>query len=264
VAWAEWAEWTTAAATTSTTKYGRAEFERRFLLKEVPPGEVVRRVRMHDRYIEGARRRLRKMVRPEEPRPALRQSESRQVRESARPSSVEWRMRLLPLLLLASLAVNAEPRDGSKDFDPLLGKWRFHLKRLVKSPAGAKSWVDLEGTADCRKVWDGALIEHAIFDGGGLHIEGAVFRTYNPATGEWRLHWVNRKTGVMDPPQIGRFDGKGHGEFIAQDFQEGKTVLVKFAWDVAREKPHFEQSYSDDGGKTWEVNWITDQTRVSD
>jgi len=28
--------------------------------------------------------------------------------------------------------------------------------------------------------------------------------------------------------------------------------------------PHFEQSFSDDGGKTWEVNWITDQTRVSD
>ena len=28
--------------------------------------------------------------------------------------------------------------------------------------------------------------------------------------------------------------------------------------------PHFEQSFSDDGGKTWEVNWITDQTRVTD
>ena len=26
--------------------------------------------------------------------------------------------------------------------------------------------------------------------------------------------------------------------------------------------PHFEQSFSEDGGKTWEVNWITDQVRV--
>lgn len=24
---------------------------------------------------------------------------------------------------------------------------------------------------------------------------------------------------------------------------------------------HFEQSFSADGGKTWEVNWITDQVR---
>jgi hypothetical protein len=28
--------------------------------------------------------------------------------------------------------------------------------------------------------------------------------------------------------------------------------------------PHFEQSFSDNGGKTWEVNFITDQTRVKD
>ena len=27
---------------------------------------------------------------------------------------------------------------------------------------------------------------------------------------------------------------------------------------------HFEQAFSDDGGKTWEVNWISDQTRVKD
>jgi len=27
--------------------------------------------------------------------------------------------------------------------------------------------------------------------------------------------------------------------------------------------PHFEQAHSEDGGKTWEVNWVTDQTRVT-
>ena len=28
-------------------------------------------------------------------------------------------------------------------------------------------------------------------------------------------------------------------------------------------KPHFEQSASYDGGKTWEISWISDQTRVN-
>jgi len=28
--------------------------------------------------------------------------------------------------------------------------------------------------------------------------------------------------------------------------------------------PHFEQSFSADGGKTWEVNFIADQTRVDE
>jgi hypothetical protein len=32
--------------------------------------------------------------------------------------------------------------------------------------------------------------------------------------------------------------------------------------NITPKSAHFEQSYSQDGGKTWEVNWITDQTRV--
>jgi hypothetical protein len=34
--------------------------------------------------------------------------------------------------------------------------------------------------------------------------------------------------------------------------------------DLFGQTPHFEQSFSGGGGKTWEVNWITDQTRVKD
>ena len=37
-----------------------------------------------------------------------------------------------------------------------------------------------------------------------------------------------------------------------------------FGSDITPNSAHFEQSYSDDGGKTWEVNWITNQTRVAD
>lgn len=41
-------------------KYARVELERRFLLREPPPGEVVRRVRIEDRYLAGTRLRLRR------------------------------------------------------------------------------------------------------------------------------------------------------------------------------------------------------------
>jgi hypothetical protein len=45
----------------------------------------------------------------------------------------------------------------------------------------------------------------------------------------------------------------------------GKAIFIRFVWsDTTTNTPHFEQSFSDDGGKTWEVNWITDQTRVKD
>jgi hypothetical protein len=63
---------------------------------------------------------------------------------------------------------------------------------------------------------------------------------------------------------IGEFKN-GRGEFFDQEPWKGRAVYVRFIWsNMATKSPHFEQSYSDDGGKTWEVNWITDQTRVPD
>jgi hypothetical protein len=172
---------------------------------------------------------------------------------------------------LAPAVIAAEPlqtataeRDGSHDFDPLLGRWKYHLRRRLNPLTGSNTWVDLQGTGLCRKIWDGGMIEQAVFDGSGQHIEGAVVRLYDPRSRQWRLYWANRKIGVMDPPQVGQFkDGKG--EFIAQDTIDAKVILVRFAWsDLNTKSPHFEQSYSNDGGKTWEVNWITDQTKIGD
>jgi hypothetical protein len=101
-------------------------------------------------------------------------------------------------------------------------------------------------------------------DGSTGHIEGLTVRLFNPRTHQWRLYWANSKTGIMDPPQVGGFKN-GRGEFFAQDTINGRTILIRYAWtDMTTNSPHFEQSFSDNGGKTWEVNFITDQTRVKD
>jgi hypothetical protein len=53
--------------------------------------------------------------------------------------------------------------------------------------------------------------------------------------------------------------------FLRRTRSTAKHILIRFLWsDSNTNTPHFEQSFSDDEGKTWEVNWITDQTRVSD
>jgi hypothetical protein len=88
-------------------------------------------------------------------------------------------------------------------------------------------------------------------------------RLFNPKTHEWRLYWANSRDGLVVVPQIGQFK-TGHGEFYAQDTLDDKSILVKFDWSAMMSKsPHFEQSFSNDGGKSWEVNWISDQTRVN-
>jgi hypothetical protein len=159
----------------------------------------------------------------------------------------------------------AAQRDGQHDFDPLIGNWKFHVKRIVDPLTGSKTWVESEGTGACFKIWDGrAQMDTIELDGPSGHIEGLTLRTYDPQSHQWRLYWANSKNGKLDPPQVGEFKN-GRGEFFAQDTIDGKTILIRYVWtDLATKSPHFEQSFSDDGGKTWEVNWITDQTRVTD
>lgn len=155
-------------------------------------------------------------------------------------------------------------RDGQHDFDPLLGSWKYHLKRRLHTLSGSNEWVEFDGTGVCYKAWDGGgQLDTVELDGPAGHIEGLTLRVYNPQSHQWRLYWANRKVGVLDPPQVGEFKN-GRGEFYAQDTYGGKTVLVRFVWTNLDTTPHFEQSFYDDGGKSWEVNWITDQVHPPD
>jgi hypothetical protein len=155
-------------------------------------------------------------------------------------------------------------RDGQRDFDFEEGAWKIHLKRLPKPLTGSNSWIEFDGTSVTRKVWDGrAWLEEFETDGPAGHIEGLTLRLYNPETHQWSLYWANSKAGTMGgPPNVGEFKN-GRGEFYAQDTFNGRVILIRYVWsDITSGSAHFEQSFSDDGGKTWEVNWITDQTRV--
>jgi hypothetical protein len=55
----------------------------------------------------------------------------------------------------------------------------------------------------------------------------------------------------------------GKANFYDQEMFHGRAILVRFVIsDITPNSCHFEQSYPDDGGRTWEVNWITQDTRV--
>jgi len=164
----------------------------------------------------------------------------------------------------AAPATSADP-DGQHGFDALFGSWNYRVKRLMHPLTGSSTWNDFPATGTCYKIWGGrAQLDTFEADDPTGHIEGLVVRLYNPQNQQWSLNWATSKNGTPDPPQIGKFKN-GHGDFYAQDTINGKTVFIRFDWSrLNTDTPHFEQSFSDDGGKTWEVNWITDQTRVSD
>jgi hypothetical protein len=63
------------------------------------------------------------------------------------------------------------------------------------------------------------------------------------------------------PPTVGRFTD-GRGELYDQEEWRGQWIQVRFVWthpDANNAK--MVQSFSTDGGKTWEANWICEETR---
>jgi hypothetical protein len=155
------------------------------------------------------------------------------------------------------------PRNGEHDFDFEIGKWKIHLSRLKDRLAGSTTWVEFDGTSVTRKLWSGrANLEEFETDSQTGHIEGLTLRLYNPQSHQWSIYWANGKDAILGQPMIGEFKN-GRGEFFDQEPWNSRAVFVRFIWsNTTTNTPHFEQSYSDDGGKTWEVNWITDQRRV--
>jgi hypothetical protein len=155
--------------------------------------------------------------------------------------------------------------DGQRDFDFEIGTWKTHLWRLVDPLTGSTNWVEYEGTSIVRKIWNGRanLVELEV-DGSTGHIEGLNLRLYNPQSCQWRLNFANSRGGTLSPPTKGEFKN-GRGEFFSQETLNGRAILVRFVIsDITTDSCRFEQAFSDDGGKTWEVNWIAIDTRVRD
>ena len=156
--------------------------------------------------------------------------------------------------------------DGQRDFDFLVGSWTIHLRKRLRPLTGSNEWVEADGTVVCRHIFGGKG-EVEEFDvsskDGSYQVQGLATRLYNPKTRQWSIFWANAKNGTMDTAaQIGGFQN-GRGTFDSNDTLDGKPILIRFSWtQVDTPHPHFEQSFSADGGKTWEVNWITEQARV--
>ena len=156
-------------------------------------------------------------------------------------------------------------RDGQHDFDFEIGTWKTQLKRLLRPLTGSTTWVEYEGTTVVRKVWNGrANLVELVADGPAGHFEGLSLRLYNPQSHQWSLNFSNSNSGTLAQPAIGEFKN-GRGEFFSQETLNGRAIFVRFVVsDITANSCRFEQAFSDDGGKTWEVNWIAKDTRVKE
>lgn len=153
-------------------------------------------------------------------------------------------------------------RDGQPDFDFNIGTWKTHIRRLKHPLTGSDDWVDLNGTVEVRKVFNGrGQLEEIEADGATGHLEGLTLFLYHPEAHQWAQYFANSAEGVLGQPEIGEFKN-GRGELCQQEFFNGRSILVRFIWsDITTNSHNIEQSFSNDGGKTWEPNFVATLTR---
>lgn len=150
------------------------------------------------------------------------------------------------------------------DWDWLIGNWDVWHRRLKERLAGSKDWQEFNGKSALWLALNGlATIDDNIVELPGDTYRGLTVRTFDPATRQWSIWWVDGRTSRIDPPVVGKFDGDS-GTFAGNDTLRGQPIIMRFRWlDIHSARPHWEQAFSPDDGKTWEVNWENFFTRTS-
>lgn len=173
-----------------------------------------------------------------------------------------WATVGVPAQAPSSAATTQPLPDGSRDFDWEIGEWATRLKRLDRPLAGSTTWLDYSGTTVVRGVLNRrANLAELVVEGPAGKIEGASLRLYDPTAREWTLNFFNAANGRLTAPVTGHVRD-GRGEFYGQDTFAGRTILVRFEMiPVNADTWRFEQAFSADGGRTWELNWIATDTR---
>lgn len=153
--------------------------------------------------------------------------------------------------------------DGQHDFDFLFGRWTVHCRRLLHPLTGSNQWIEFEGINVVHRVWDGrANMDEFEADTPTGHIEGMTIRTYSAKSHQWSIYWSSQLNGTVDfPPMVGEFKN-GRGEFYDSETYNSRNIFVRFTWTASSpDSCHWEQAFSEDGGKSWETNFIWDLTR---
>ena len=163
------------------------------------------------------------------------------------------------------MATTTEPRSAVHDFDFYMGSWRVHHRRLRERLAGNDEWEEFEGTSVAWPLLDGA----GNVDDNVLELPSGIYRavslrSFDPSTSQWSIWWLDgRNPRSIEPPVVGGFEN-GVGIFIGDDTFNGKPILVRFTWsDITATTCRWEQAFSPDHGKTWEVNWVMESSRIA-
>src|SRR6516162_3070883 len=100
-----------------------------------------------------------------------------------------------PLWAQATSQTTSDPallpqRDGSHDFDFLIGDWKAHVRRLPDRLNNSNVWVEYDGISNHHKILNknpNLKASHALRTDKKLRIKAQPLPLYNPTTRQWSI-----------------------------------------------------------------------------
>lgn len=163
------------------------------------------------------------------------------------------------------------PPNAAHDFDFLIGRWTSRQRRLKHRLQGCNDWEVFTASSTVQPLPGGAgNVDALVAEAWRPGWVGLSLRLFNPVTRLWSIHWVTNEGGGIDaasgrlePPMVGRFEGD-EGRFEGTDEVAGQPVRVAFRWQrLGPDAARWEQAFSADEGRTWEVNWVMEFERAA-
>ncbi|MFC7487073.1 hypothetical protein ACOCJ7_00985 [Knoellia sp. CPCC 206453] len=166
-----------------------------------------------------------------------------------------------PTSAVAGKAGSSTPQHA---FDWEIGSWLSSVQVLAEPLSPTEDqWLKFDGTSVVKPLMDGnANVVELRLTGPAGTVKGLNFRLFEPGAQRWSSTFANLRDGMLTPSVYGTFDG-GVGTFYGDDTLNGQPIKVRFI--VERQGPNraaFTQAFSNDGGATWETNWIAVDRRM--
>ena len=168
-----------------------------------------------------------------------------------------------PLFAVTDDVSTGPADDGRHDFDWMIGRWAVAHRRLRRRLAGDDTWDEFDGACELKPLIGGlGNVDDNILELPEGAYRAAAIRLFDPVKRRWSIWWIDGRVLAFDAPVHGRFEDSV-GTFIGDDTFEGRPIQVRFTWsDITADSARWQQAFSEDGGKNWELNWDMRFSRV--
>lgn len=133
-----------------------------------------------------------------------------------------------------------------QQFEFWIGEWDL-------SWPGAKPGEVAHGTNSIKRILDGCVVQESFSGGDVMHLRGTSVSTFDTRAGVWKQTWVDNEGGYLD--FVGEFK---NGQMILrrEALRNGKKIMQRMVWkNISSNEFDWSWEASNDGGKTWQVNW---------